>query len=177
MQSYLEEISFFIFASAIAAGVILLIEKFIQKKETHAVVKHIFVAVFIAYALTLLDTTVNQPPHRERMVDFTPFDNLLNLFNTYNPRESELLLLNIVMFAPFGILFPLAFKKHFGLTILISVLFGFNIECMQYVFIRGVFEFDVVVYRTIGVIIGYIVFYIVANTLKKLSPRLQNINF
>ncbi len=173
MQYYIEKIFSFMILSAIAATALLLIEKFKQKKETRIVIKHIITAMFIAYLLILLDTTIIDSRHvfRVRMIDFTPFDNLLRFFNTYNPRESELLLLNIVMFAPFGLLFPLAFKKHFGLTILISVLFGFNIECMQYVFIRGVFEFDVVVYRTIGVIIGYLVFCVATHIMKKLSHK------
>lgn len=173
MQLYIEKSLFFLLVSAIATAVILLIEKLVKKKEPRVIVKHIFVALFIVYALILLDTTVNESRHffRERMIDFTPFDNLLRLFDTYNPRETELLLMNIIMFTPFGILFPLAFKKHFGLTILISILFGSNIECMQYVFIRGVFEFDVVVYRTIGVIIGYLVFCVATHIMKKLSHK------
>ncbi len=94
MQYYIEKIFSFMIISAIAATALLLIEKFRQKKETRIVIKHIITAMFIAYLLILLDTTIIDSRHffRVRMIDFTPFDNLLRFFNTYNPRESELLL-------------------------------------------------------------------------------------
>lgn len=171
MQYYVEKVLFFAALSAFASMLILFVERHIIKHEFPIIVKHIFTAVFILFILILSDMTIihSRDVYDERMIDLVPFDNLVGIFNNESPREAELLLLNIISLTPFGVFFPLAFQKHSKLCIPVGILYGIIVECLQFILIRGVFEVDVIIYRTIGVGIGYIIYLVAAKLLKKHS--------
>ncbi len=169
MTYYIEKILLFIIIAIIATAVLLFVERHKAKKELSVVVRHIFMAVFFAYIYIMSDMTLIDSRHvyRERMIDLTPFNSLIHIFDNENPRETEILLLNIIMLTPFGMLFPFVFQKHFRLTIPMGLLYGFMIEFLQLIFIRGVFEIDVIIYRLIGVTVGYLFYRILISFRKK----------
>lgn len=72
-------------------------------------------------------------------------------------QEWRNIILNIFLFVPLGILTPLWSKKLNKLyfVFLIGAIISILIECTQYIFKIGVFEFDDILNNSIGVILGY----------------------
>lgn len=70
------------------------------------------------------------------------------------------IILNICMFVPFGILFPLCMKwcRKWWQTYLSGFLFTLSIEGIQFVTGRGIFELDDLLGNTVGTMIGYGIF-------------------
>ena len=62
---------------------------------------------------------------------------------------------NVLIFIPFGFILPNIFK-----TFLITVLFVFIIECIQFALNVGSFDVDDILLNTIGSLIGHIIFLI-----------------
>lgn len=83
-------------------------------------------------------------------------------------------LLNVIMFIPFGLFYPMAYRKHFFKTILVAFCFSLAIEFYQLVGVWFCFEhtrtFDVtdLINNTIGSAIGFGLFAIVQRALNKL---------
>lgn len=66
-------------------------------------------------------------------------------------------LLNVLMFIPFGLLLPDIVKKkrfQYIITVLIAIFTSIGIEIFQYIFRVGRTEIDDVIFNTIGVFIG-----------------------
>lgn len=105
---------------------------------------------------------------RERLYDTYQYN--LNLF--WQIREIALsntlydklvyiryVLYNFLMLLPVGCLMPIITKRG---KLIISFLTGFFIsaiiEMMQLLFMRGLFELDDIIYNTLGVLVGYLLY-------------------
>ena len=80
-------------------------------------------------------------------------------FWSYSHPELRMeILLNYVLFIPFGCLLHLCFGEKFGLrVVLIGFLLSVSIEIVQLVFRIGLFEFDDMIGNTVGCLIGAVV--------------------
>ncbi len=68
---------------------------------------------------------------------------------------------NIILFVPFGILFPIVFKKWLRwVTIPAGALISAGIEYTQLVTGRGYCQLDDLVTNTAGAVIGFVIFLI-----------------
>ena len=68
---------------------------------------------------------------------------------------------NIILFIPFGLLFPLVFRKWLRwLTVPVGFIVSVGIEYTQLVTGRGYCQIDDVVTNTVGAAIGFFVFLI-----------------
>ncbi|MEE0884264.1 MAG: VanZ family protein, partial [Faecalimonas sp.] len=78
-------------------------------------------------------------------------------WNHFSAREWRNIILNIMMFVPFGFLLPLVSKKFqvFWKTYLAGFLFTFLIEMTQLLFNLGICELDDFMNNTVGAMIGY----------------------
>ena len=98
----------------------------------------------------------------------------MTLFQTWGvtPQEHAFVIENILLFVPFGVLFPLAVagsKNGDGRAVdrlsKCTVLFGFLcsvcIETVQLITERGYCQLDDVVMNTLGSLAGYIIFLII----------------
>jgi len=98
----------------------------------------------------------------------------MTLFQTWGvtPQEHAFVIENILLFVPFGVLFPLAVagsKNGDGRVVdrlsKCTVLFGFLcsvcIETVQLITERGYCQLDDVVMNTLGSLAGYIIFLII----------------
>lgn len=76
---------------------------------------------------------------------------------------------NIICFVPFGFLIPIILKKaRSGVKIFImTFLFSFTVEIIQLLLRVGSFDVDDLVLNTLGGVIGYIMFFIMACIVKK----------
>lgn len=114
--------------------------------------------VFICYLIIVFGQTLL---NRESNY----FNNLnLHLFSAYKEAwyhfsmtEWRNIILNILMFVPFGLLLPLAFKQfdRFWKVYIKGLFFSIVIEIFQFITSRGIVEVDDILNNTIGTMIGY----------------------
>ena len=147
-------------------GVILLVYNLIrkfrkQKKVMIPTGRLLVCAVFIIYLVVVVGATML----RYRMHSFAGgigeiyplFYSYKEAWNHFSAREWRNIILNIMMFVPFGFLLPLVSKKFqvFWKTYLAGFLFTFLIEMIQLLFNLGICELDDFMNNTVGAMIGY----------------------
>ena len=147
-------------------GVILLVYNLIakfrkQKKVSISIGRLLLYAVFIIYLVVVVGATML----RYRMHSFAGgigeiyplFYSYKEAWNHFSTREWRNIILNIMMFVPFGFLLPLVSKKFqaFWKTYLAGFLFTFLIEMTQLLFNLGICELDDFMNNTVGAMIGY----------------------
>ena len=147
-------------------GVILLVYNLIrkfrkQKKVMIPTGRLLVCAVFIIYLVVVVGATML----RYRMHSFAGgigeiyplFYSYKEAWNHFSAREWRNIILNIMMFVPFGFLLPLVSKKFqaFWKTYLAGFLFTFLIEMTQLLFHLGICELDDFMNNTVGAMIGY----------------------
>ncbi len=101
--------------------------------------------VFLVLAATLLIRESGAEPKCE-----------LQIFWSYRVWEAqkEQIIANVIMFLPIGFLGGAIFGWK---GILLGLGCSVMIECLQFVFCRGLFEFDDIVHNTLGATIGVLV--------------------
>lgn len=120
----------------------------IRKKKWSPLQKTIF-PVFVIYLGFIIGIT--------NLFRF-PFDNSqykLELFWSYKRNSKKLLseiLLNYIMLLPYGLIAPLYIKRRW--VLISGIWFSIAIEVLQFIFKRGLFEFDDIFGNAIGVAIG-----------------------
>lgn len=80
------------------------------------------------------------------------------------------MLLNVLMFIPFGVLLPDTLKKknfRYLITVFIALFISMGVETLQYVFQVGRTEIDDVIFNTIGALIGCGIFRLAEKYCKK----------
>lgn len=116
------------------------------------------IILFVGYLLMVFCATwFSRRPSGYYSVSLSLFSSYLEAWNSFTLRSWQLLILNIVVFVPFGILLPLVSKRFQNLIWIISAgaVFTLSIETIQWVFRIGVFEADDLLNNLIGVIVGY----------------------
>ncbi len=92
-------------------------------------------------------------------VTLVPFRQLLGLFKEPNHMMWFLqIILNIILFIPFGFMFPIIHQKLSKSTIAYGALFSLAIEIMQYISGRGLADIDDLINNTLGAVIGYFIY-------------------
>lgn len=85
-----------------------------------------------------------------------------------NLELSREILLNIIMFVPFGFIMPLFVSKHrIFIVLMATILFSGLIELTQLFLLRGTFELDDIISNTIGSSLGW--FFL--NSIEKLQIK------
>ena len=147
-------------------GVILLVYNLIakfrkQKKVSIPIGRLLLYAVFIVYIVVVVGATMlrySMHSFSGEMGEIYPlFYSYKEAWNHFSEREWRNIILNIMMFVPFGFLLPLVSKKLqvFWKTYLAGFLFTFLIEMTQLLFNLGICELDDFMNNTIGAMIGY----------------------
>jgi glycopeptide antibiotics resistance protein len=148
------------------------------KKEL--TLKQVILIMFIVgYIIMVLGVTIIS-----RQVDVDVGGLNLYLFSTYKKawnsftvRDWQLIIFNIVMFVPVGILFPI-FNEKFRKPYLIigtGILFTGLIECIQFITHRGIFELDDLFNNILGTIIGYCLVMIALTLIKEKDHKFRKI--
>lgn len=83
-------------------------------------------------------------------------------WRSYGEHPWRDIILNIIMFIPWGVLVPLCIPRcrKFGNTLFFGILGTLTVETLQYVTQRGIFEFDDLFNNTLGTVIGYGIFMV-----------------
>lgn len=82
----------------------------------------------------------------------------MNAWNKWSISELQLILFNMLMFVPLGLLLPLLLRKAeaFWVTFLVSLSTTVGIEIIQLMTGKGIFELDDILHNLIGDLQGII---------------------
>jgi len=131
--------------------------------------------LFLLYISIVLYITVFRfgSHYAERQINLTIFRELINIYHKNGVGQFLWLFVgNIAWFIPFGFFLPMVLKSSsLAKTVTVGFLFSLVIEALQYVFYKGVAELDDLLLNTLGVVIGYFLFWIVSRYRHKHSKR------
>ena len=104
-------------------------------------------------------------------IDF--FSGYISAWNNWSIIELQLIIFNILMFAPLGFLLPLLWKKaeRLGVTLAVSLCLTVLIEVIQLLTGTGIFELDDLFHNTIGSLFGYFCIMAILTPIKEKTIR------
>lgn len=160
---------FFLGLLAATAVIILLyvFNRFIAKdknrlKTSQIILQAISACYFmIVFGATLLDRSIAFQNHA-----IMPFlYSYKDAWMTFSATSWRNIILNYLLFVPFGILIPLEHKRFRNIwkTTLAAFVFSLSIEMIQLITGIGIFEFDDLLGNTVGAMIGYGLFELLIN--------------
>ncbi|MDR6550213.1 glycopeptide antibiotics resistance protein [Paenibacillus qinlingensis] len=111
--------------------------------------------LFMVFSLTIL----NRGTSADKEINLNLTSSYLDVWNTWSNTSFLLLVYNIAMLFPLGILLPLVSPKFQSLKAIlcISLSFTLGIETFQWITHRGIFELDDLVHNTLGALAGYLI--------------------
>jgi glycopeptide antibiotics resistance protein len=121
-------------------------------------------AVILTIYLTFVfgSTVFTRDPGQFMAPNFNLFLSYRAMLASQSYLAAKGIVLNMLLLMPIGLLLPIILQKRFFLW---PVLFGFGcslaIEIMQYVFHCGMFDLDDLLNNTLGVWIGYMIYWVV----------------
>lgn len=112
--------------------------------------------LFVMYIAVLFCATLAREGYG-RVIKLQPFSSYIAAWNSASASEWRNLIVNILLFIPLGFLLPLLSNRFHKWchTYAAGFLMAVFIESVQFVFQRGIVEFDDVLNNTLGVMIGY----------------------
>lgn len=149
--------------SLICAAIYAVFAILTRKKLAAPMKTHILRYVFLTYCICVLLITLREQDtaySRYASANFFPLYSVISALMSGFKTAKYLIILNIIMFMPLGILLPCVFKRVNSLHIaaLISLLATLTIECIQ-IFLPGrAFDIDDIILNTLGGAIGYSVY-------------------
>lgn len=160
--------------SVLCLGVVIVIACYGLKRSWRKIVGQILVGyVFLIYCSTVFFRTAADGNRHE----FRPFWS----YEAIENGRSELLvenIMNVVVFVPVGILLGLmvngtrfTLMSELLMALMVGMGISLSIEAMQYFFQRGFAETDDVMHNTLGCVIGYGIYMMVASARKALSSK------
>jgi glycopeptide antibiotics resistance protein len=156
-------------------GYFMIYKKIMKGKKKIAPQKLIVAVVLFCYLIVVLGATLGRRGHYKGSVNLYPFSAYREAWNSFSITAWRNIILNIIMFVPFGFLLSVLserFRKA-GKTYLVGFILTVGIECIQYFTGRGIFEIDDIIGNTIGTMIGYglitLLFYVIEKFRNKTS--------
>lgn len=131
--------------------------RFLKNHMQTNIKKVIIFCILFCYIVIVIGATIFIRPGVYEHANFNLFSSYIEAWNNYSKSYWRNIILNILMFVPFGFLLPLfsdRFKKFYW-TLSLGFLFTFGIEATQYITKRGIFEVDDIMNNWIGALIGY----------------------
>lgn len=131
--------------------------KFLKNHMQTNIKKVIVFCILFCYIVIVIGATIFTRSGVYEHANFNLFSSYIEAWNNYSKSYWRNIILNILMFVPFGFLLPLfsdRFKKFYWILSL-GFLFTFGIEATQYITKRGIFEVDDIMNNWIGALIGY----------------------
>lgn len=112
--------------------------------------------MFVGVVIVIVRQTLLFRKVSERVVEFTPFINIINSSAGEDVLRS--MLMNVALFVPLGVLMPFMFRREWKrkrlMTIVLASVFSCLIEFLQCYFCIGRCEIDDVICNTVGAAIG-----------------------
>ena len=139
-----------------------------------------FSALFLLFgwfAVVLVLTTFSRGANFEGWVNFRLFSDYINAWNQWSLSELQLIVFNMLMFAPLGFLLPLLGKKTRRIVpiLLISLTVTLSIEFFQMFSRRGIFELNDILHNTLGSVAGYFLMSAIQDVLVLRKIKVQSL--
>lgn len=154
-----EFLSISIPCSMAVTALLFVLFKYIFKKEIHfwKLIPGFFFVLNVMFIIYLTFLTRSETYGQ---IDLHLFRSYHEAWNTFSVRNWQLVIFNIVVFLPLGLLAPILFKKmrKFYQTVGTGFLFSLFIEVTQRITHRGLCELDDLFNNTLGVLLGYCIF-------------------
>ena len=130
-------------------------------------------AALCGYVLVVLGLTLFSRASGTAAVNLTPFYGYFDAFATGSLRAFQLIVFNVMMFVPLGLLLPLISKRlrSARIVLLCALLFSLCIETLQLLTSAGIFELDDLFHNTLGGVLGYLLYASVASVSRAARRR------
>lgn len=156
-------------ASMLVVGVVLILSIKGLKKGWRNITGWILIEyLFLIFCSTVFFRHDNEiRTHR-----FSPFWSYVNCYKGDGFHLDPEIGLNILVFMPVGLLFGLSFKSFNWMKVmLMGATISVSIEFVQFIFKRGLCEFDDVFNNTVGGIIGYGLYWLTDKTISMIFTK------
>lgn len=141
-----------------AVGYFLIYRKLLKGTKRLRIGQLLLWGVMLCYAMVVFGATLgNRGGWFGQSIELLPFSSYWEAWCSFSATEWRNLILNILLFVPFGFLLPFHSKKcrRFWVTYGAGLLVTLFIEITQLITKRGVFEMDDIINNTAGTMIGF----------------------
>lgn len=159
-------------------AIVLLRRLFDKKTELSDILAGIVMAVYLSIILQL--TLVCRADNSRIGIELDVFHGLLGQANSYRRLMIVYVILNCMLFVPFGFvlsLFSFVHKRkavvQCAFVILISLIVSLAIEMTQLITGRGYYEVQDVVFNVLGGFIGWVVFRVLSFVINIIAKRIM----
>lgn len=114
--------------------------------------------LFIGYIIMVIGVTfLNRRSGIYGNVNFHFLSTYIEAWNSFNQRNWQFIIMNILLFVPLGIFLPIIHKKFNNIlwTLFVGLIITLIIECLQYLTGFGIFDIDDIFNNILGTAIGY----------------------
>lgn len=138
-------------------GYLLIYKKLLKGGKKLFKSKFILWSIFAIYIIIVLGATLVDRYSGIISVNLNLFSSYKEAYNSFSIGEWRTLILNILMFIPFGFMIPLLYEKakKWYVSYFIGFLLTLFIEIVQFIGKRGAFDIDDLLNNTLGYMIGY----------------------
>lgn len=152
---------------ALAAGVAVLLalvcvclvcKKVFHKKKLFTKVQVISLVLLCSWLILVLGlTSLSRGSNFTGSINLDFLSGYISAWNNWSVSELQMIIFNMLMFAPLGFLLPLLWKKAEKIWVAIAVSLSLTafIEIFQFITGTGIFELDDLFHNLIGSIFGY----------------------
>ncbi len=151
--------------------------RFLKNHMQTNIKKVIIFCILFCYIVIVIGATIFIRPGVYEHANLNLFSSYIEAWNNYSKSYWRNIILNILMFVPFGFLLPLfsdRFKKFYW-TLSLGFLFTFGIEATQYITKRGIFEVDDIMNNWIGALIGYSLVMFLLTSISKEKTKFKTL--
>ena len=153
-----------VIVALVFVGYKFIYQKKMQGQKKLSWIKLLWLVVMICYLLVVCGATLLRVGDIYYGMQVQPlFASYREAWAEFAARDWRNLILNILMFVPFGFLLPVGIRKMrvFWRTYLCGFIVTLGIEVIQLASGKGIFEWDDILNNTVGTMIGYGIFAIV----------------
>lgn len=147
------------------------------RKRNH-VKKLMLGALFIGYIVFVCELTIiGRGSSHFLQMNLQPFSGYIDAWKKYSLRDLQNCIFNILMFVPLGVFLPLLFPKFklFKWLFLVVVSATLSIETYQTLTGAGIFELDDLINNSIGGVIGYQLYRLVASIVQHKKVKIKSL--
>lgn len=141
-------------------GYHIIYKRVFKKQQTLTFGKLVLFIILFSYIFVVVGATLllrNSSNGLRGHLSLHLFSSYRSAWYHYSAAEWRNIVLNIIMFIPFGILLPILYPKLRRSWSVIGICFSGTlfIEVCQFVTKRGIFEIDDIIHNVLGALIGY----------------------
>lgn len=158
----------------VLASAYLIYKKVFHGKKTITKMQAICSVLLCCWLLLVLGlTSLSRGTNYTGELNIDFFSGYISAWNNWSISELQLIIFNMLMFAPLGFLLPLLWKKAEKIWVTLAVSLGLTtmIEVMQLLTGTGIFELDDLFHNTVGGLFGYFCIMAILTPIKDKTIR------